>query len=123
MAGELVPLVLIPRYTTYSGTPTDDFTTIGLDVTQYSEAIVNVFLSDLVGTAGTVTMFFEESTDQNSWTECTGTGPSGESLSENTEAQYTATLAKRWFRVRVVLPNANNVATLWATGFLERRLT
>ena len=40
MAGELVPLVLLPRYTTYAGA--DTFTSIGMDVTPYSKAIVNV---------------------------------------------------------------------------------
>ncbi|MEJ2202960.1 MAG: hypothetical protein P8170_02490 [Gemmatimonadota bacterium] len=39
MAGELVPLVLIPRYTSYVGDGT--FTTIAMDVTEYESAIVN----------------------------------------------------------------------------------
>ena len=43
MAGELVPLVLLPRYSTFSGA--HSFTTIGMEVSDYSSAIVNVWRS------------------------------------------------------------------------------
>jgi hypothetical protein len=120
MAGELVPLVLIPRYTTYAGN--DHFTTIGMDVTEYETAIVNVWCGDLVGTGGTVNLYFEESTDQNNWNVCYGvTDP--EALTTSTEEQFTPTLGKRWFRIRLVLPNADNVLTAWAVGFLQERTT
>jgi hypothetical protein len=38
MAGELVPLVLVPRYTSYLGAFA--FTTIGMEVTDYEKALV-----------------------------------------------------------------------------------
>ena len=62
MAGELVPLVLIPRYTTYSGAHT--FTTIAMDVTDYQSAIVNVWRGALNG-GGTYAISFEESTSRS----------------------------------------------------------
>jgi len=51
MAGELVPLVLLPRYSSYVGAST--FTTIGMEVTDYANAIVNVWRGKLIGTSPT----------------------------------------------------------------------
>lgn len=130
MAGELVPLVLLPRYTTYAGKPSSGntyFSTIALDVTQYQNAILNVWRGKLVGTAATppVKFWFEESTDQDSWSVCTGSpgGASGGDPGENAETQYVLELKKRWFRVKVELGNADNVLSCWAVGFLEERLS
>jgi hypothetical protein len=128
MAGELVPLVLLPRYTTYAGLISAEFfTTIAMDVTQYESAIVNFWRGKIVGTAGSPHLFivkFEESTDQVSWTECAGS-PDGSTITypvENVEKQYTLELKKRWFRIKVQLGNADNIASCWAVGFLEERL-
>lgn len=121
MAGELVPLVLIPRYTTYCGTAA--YSTIGMDVTPYQNAIVNFWRNTMIGTGSTVSLYFEESSDQNLWSLCTGMSPNPASPAANAETQYTANLTKRWFRIRVVLPNADNVATCYAVGFLEERET
>ena len=117
MSGELVPLVLIPRYTTYMGVLT--FTTIAMDVTDYQSAIVNVWRGILNG-GGSFAISFEESTDQNSWTDCTG-GAAADPGSD-TEAQYTPTITKRWFRAKVALTGTEPVVvTAWAVGFLELR--
>ena len=117
MAGELVPLVLIPRYTTYSGDLT--FTTIAMDVTDYQSAIVNVWRGKLLGTSPGITISFEESTDQVNWSTC-ASGTGGDP-GEDTEAQYTPTIAKRWFRAKVVLTGADPIVSSWAVGFLELR--
>jgi hypothetical protein len=120
MAGEVVPLVLLARYTTYS---TDAvYTTIAMDVTEYSTAIVNLWRSALVGAGGAVKFNLQESTDQVNWTTCDGTTADFDPGAV-TETQYTATLNKRWFRITVQCPNANNVMSCWAVGFLERRLS
>lgn len=120
MAGNLVPLVLIPRYSCYSGAHT--FRTIAMDVTPYVNAIVNVWRSALTGTATpTWTLVFEESTDQVDWSTCTG-GPVGNNTpAAATETQYTLSLKKRWFRVSITLAGTDVVATCWAVGFLEER--
>ena len=122
MAGELIPLVMLPRYTTYASSGSQDFTTIAMDVTQFESAILNVWRSGLSSTGSpTFKIYFEESTDQTSWSTCAGTGGSGQDPGAATEAQYTATLAKRWFRVRVSLGGTDPVATCWCVGFLEER--
>ncbi len=117
MAGELVPLVLIPRYTTYAGAST--FTSIAMDVSEYQKAIVNVWRGKLTGTSPTFTVSFQESTDQDSWTTCTN-GSGGDPGAE-TEAQYSPTLAKRWFRIVLTLAGNDPVGSAWAIGFLEMR--
>ena len=117
MAGTLVPLVLIPRYSSYVGAQT--FTTIGMDVSNYSTAIVNVWRGPLTGTSPTFVVSFEESTDQDSWSACVGGG--GGDPGTDTEVQYTPTLGKRWFRATIVLAGTDPAATGWGIGFLELR--
>jgi hypothetical protein len=117
MAGELTPLVLIPRYSTYVGAHT--FTSIALDVTAYSKAYVSVWRGTLTGTTPTFAVSFEESTDQDNWTTCTS-GAGGDPGAD-TEAQYTPDLKKRYFRIKVVLGGTNPAVSCWAMGSLERR--
>ena len=120
MAGELTPLVLLPRDTTYAGQ--DDFYTIGIDVTRFSSAIVNIWRGKLLGTTPTIGFTFQESADGYNWTNCAGVGP-GVDPGQDQELQYTATLAKQWFRVKVTLGGTSPIGTCWAVGFLEERLT
>lgn len=124
MAGELVPLVLLPRYTTYAGLLSGEwFTTIAMDVTQYSSAIVNVWRGLIVGSATpSFKVWFQESTDQVSWFACAGSNSSGDAVNPNAETQFTLTITKRWFRIKVQLGGADNVVSCWAVGFLEERL-
>jgi hypothetical protein len=117
MAGTLVPLVMLPRYSTYAGANT--YTTIGMDVTDYERAILNVWRGTMTGSAPTFAISFEESTDQEVWSTCTN--GSGGDPGANTEAQYTPDLKKRWFRVKLVIAGTNPVGTCWAIGFLEQR--
>jgi len=117
MAGDLVPLVMMPRYTTLSGAM--DFTTIGMEVADYTAAILNVFRGP-VSDSGTFAVNFEESTDQQTWSTCSGTSTDYDPGS-GTEGQVTATLKKRWFRVRVTLTGTGATVSCWMLGFLEMR--
>ena len=119
MAGELTPLVLLPRYTTYVGQST--FQTIAMDVTEYENAVVNAWRGKLTGSGPTIAMELQESSDQVNWTVCSG----GASFDPGQEAevQRTAVLAKRWFRIQVTLGGTSPAGTCWAVGFLEQRLS
>jgi hypothetical protein len=116
MSGELTPVVMLPRFTTFAGA--SDFTTIAMDVTDYETAILNVWRGKIVG-GFTVTC--QESTDQETWSTCTGTNCSAYDPGELLEGQVSATLKKRWFRVKVTLTGSDPQATCWAVGFLEDR--
>ena len=118
MAGVQTPVVMIPRYSCYSGA--EDFMTIAMDVTSYVTATLNAWRAPLVGTTPTFAVDFEESTDQVTWTACAVSGP-GSDPGESTEVQYGVTLAKRWFRVNVTLGGTDPVATCWCVGFFEER--
>jgi hypothetical protein len=127
MPGELVPLVLLPRYTTYAGKPTTGtlyFSTVAMDVTAYSSAIVNVWRGKILGSVGTpvIAFTFQESTDGVNWTTCAGT-TAPETPAENVEVQYLPEFSKRWFRLIVELGDDDNVVTCWAVGFLVERLS
>lgn len=117
MSGVFVPLVMLPRYTSFVGA--GDFTTIGMDVSDYSAAYLNCWRGAMLGTSPTFAISFEESTDQVTWSTCTN--GSGGDPTQNTEVQYTPTLKKRWFRVKVSLGGTNPAVTCWAMGFLEKR--
>lgn len=124
MAGELIPLVMVPRYTTFADAVARDFTTIAMDVTDYQTAIVSVWRGGLIGASAAFKVYFEESTDQESWTACDGTNPAGQDPGTNNEVQYSATLKKRWFRVKVSLTTGTDMSvTMWAMGFLEQRIS
>lgn len=141
MAGEYVPLVLFPRHTTLAGlTVNGDFTTGAMDVTPYSRAVVTTWRGKIVGPAPSDSnpatpaflVWFEESTDQMTWTLCAGSPNGGDPGTvagttpdfryEAGQTQYPVSLTKRWFRLRVRLFAAANVASCWAVGFLERRV-
>jgi hypothetical protein len=118
MAGELTPLVMLPRYTTLAGA--SSFTTIAMDATDYQTAILNVWRGKLKAST-TFAITAEESTDQEVWTTCSGTNCSAYDPGEATEGQVTATIKKRWYRVKVVLTGTDPFITCWAVGFLEDR--
>ena len=119
--GELVPLVLVPRYTSFVGASA--FVTIAMDVTEYQSAILNVWRGKLTGTTPTVGLTFQESSDQVNWTTCAGTNVNGYDPGQETEGQSTVTLGKKWFRVEVLLGGTTPAGTCWAVGFLEQRLS
>jgi hypothetical protein len=118
MAGELVPLVMFPRYSTLTGAST--FTTIAMDVTDYQAAILQVWRGKLI--AGTTyAVSAEESTDQETWSACAGTNCTAYDPGQETEGQISATLKKRWFRLKAVLTGTDPQVTHWCVGFAEQR--
>jgi hypothetical protein len=114
--GPYVPLVLLPRYTTLSGNTT--FTTIAMDVTDYEKAVVDFWRSAGAALIG-LTIAFEESMDQVTWTPCAG-GPFTDP-GANSQTQFLPELTKRWFRISVTPSAASCVVTLWCIGFLGMR--
>ena len=122
MAGELVPLVLFPKFTTLSGQTT--FTTVALDVSSYQSARVGFWRGPVMSN-GAVAANFEESMDQLNWTSCPG-APIDWDPGQSTEGQADCSLTKQWFRMRVALSEymgggTDVSTTCWALGTLQRR--
>jgi hypothetical protein len=122
MAGSLVPLVMLPRYTTLVGQLFGAFTTVPVEVADYQKAILTLWRGPIRAGA-TFNLACEESGDREAWTTCSGTSILTQStLPENDDKVVTATLTKRWFRMRIALTNPSGAqATFWAVGHLERR--
>jgi hypothetical protein len=116
MAGTLVPLVLLPRYTTLSGATT--FTTIGMDASEYEKAILSFWRSSGANLSS-ITINYEESIDQSNWTTCSGGAFADPGA--NTEGQHQPTITKRWFRISVTLTGAGATTSVWCIGFLQMR--
>lgn len=116
MAGMQVPVVMFPRFTSLSGATT--FVTVGMDVSDYEEAVLEFYRSSGAG-LGTIAITYEESTDQNTWTTCAGGAFADPGA--NLSTQHKPVLSKRWYRASVTLTGANPVVTIWAVGFLVMR--
>ena len=123
MAGMQTPVVMIPRYSCYSGAET--YTTIPIDVTAYSAITLSTWRSAFIGSASPAVAFtLQESTDQSSetsWTTVSGTNCSSYDPGLHVEGQQTGTLTKRWFRLKIVLSGTDPAATCWSIGFLVQR--
>jgi hypothetical protein len=111
MAGQAVPLVVIPRYTSYVGA--NVFSTVPLEVTDYSMAHVTFWRGRCPTAFSAV---FEESHDALVWFHALGTTITSVDRSDNLHIPLT----RRWFRVRITLSTLP--ITCWASGLLERRL-
>ncbi|NUN52307.1 MAG: hypothetical protein HUU06_05910 [Planctomycetaceae bacterium] len=128
MIGALVPVAMLPRFTSHVGAGT--FATVPMDVQAFDKAHLVFWRGPLVGGSASnpFRLWFEESHDATVWTEAAfGTQPLTEAnTTANAGLKVTGILTKRWFRVRVVLAgDANGVVgiTLWLTGALEMRVS
>lgn len=120
MKGELEPVVLVPRYTSYIGS--GSYTTAPLNLEPYSRVKITVWRGYMPGTGSpTFKMYFEDSHDAETWT---AFNPSGEDPGANpsTPGIVSCDLIRRWFRVRVELTGTSTGATCWAVGLLEKRV-
>ena len=123
MAGRLVPLVLLPRYTTLAGQPGGPgyYTTVPIEVDAYSRAILTVWRGKMrAATDFSFTCW--ESTDQVAWEECAGDNAEDFDPGAEAEGVVKATLTRRWLRLGVIVAGlADAQATCWAVGHLEER--
>jgi hypothetical protein len=123
MAGKLVPLVMLPRFSSFAGI--NEFTTIPVDVTGYSRAILTCWRGPIrEPTGATVGFTCQESSDQETWVACAGTNTSFDP-GDGVEGVADATLKRRWFRVKLSLsgtgPEHNVHVTGWSVGHLVQR--
>lgn len=126
MIGELVPLVMIPRFTSYVGEGT--FTTLALDVSAFGKANVEFWRGALMGgsdpTPAEFEAVFEEAnqadTEEADWT-AIGSAITTPSANDLVSLEFT----KKYFRIRIDLTASNlgsAAITAWAAGNLELRI-
>jgi len=124
MRGPLVPVGVLPRFTSCVGPGT--YETVPLDVQRYENGHFIFWRGPLVGGAALdpFRAWLEESHDAQVWT-VAGTTPSQPFTTANTSGGIAVVITKRWFRVRVVLAaDANGVVaiSLWMAGTLDLRV-
>jgi hypothetical protein len=117
MAGERVPVVLLPRFSTFVGSTT--FTTHVLDVSAYSELQVTAWRGPAIGSGTIFGISTQESTDRENWPPCFG--PQDDDPGADTEVIYSWTLNMQWFRLQVMLVGTNPGVTCWVQGYLIKR--
>jgi len=116
MAGLNVPIVLIPRFTSYVGGGIYD--TLPIPISAYESLVLSFWMNTGVGTAPTLSVSLLESNDLDRWEPCVGTPVTPV---PGSEVQMTVTLSKAWFRFLVSLSPADAGFTVWAQGFLQLR--
>ena len=109
-------LVLMPRYSTFSGQ--DVYTTLPVQVTDYDSVEIYAWRGPNV-TSATFTFALEESLDRETWNHLAGGDPGA-----STEATYTADLTLPWLRGKITLGGGGSVfpiITCYAVGLLVKR--
>ncbi len=126
MRGKAVPLVLIPRYTSYVGE--GEYTTVPLEVSEYAKAYVTLWRGQILRSwetthVRTFRATFQGSHDAEEWVNL-----GSEVTTVDTVDDHEIELTRRWFRVRILLSKGGDPTddavgiTCWATGLLERRI-
>jgi len=122
MAGEYVPLVMMPRFTTYIGEAT--FETVALDVSEFEKLVLSVWRGPLLGNTGSgasLEITFETSDDNEHWAPFPYV-PAITTAGGTTVVEVE--LLQRFLRSKVVLTKDGTdlvALTCWAAGHLDRR--
>ena len=116
MKGTLVPVALVPRYSSFFGP--ESYSTAPMNVEAYCKGTMTLWRGPLPGTTPTFLAYFEDSHDGLVWTPFNG---SGEDPGENLAMVVRFDLQRRWLRVRVVLTGADSAVSCFAVGSLELR--
>lgn len=118
MAGLQVPVVLIPRFTTFLGTL--GYVGLPLDVTAYSAAALALWCGPLVGTpppAPAFSLQLQQSSDRVLW-DSIGLPVSP---APNVETPILFDITQPWLRYVALIAGPNSGVTCWLQGFLIRR--
>lgn len=106
---EVQKVVLLPRYTSFSGART--FLSAPLNVRAFASADLVAWFGSPIGTSATVTVVFQESPDLKIWTDLATMTPT-----PGTEDAVTVSFGKEWVRIAVTLGGTNPGFTGWCVG-------
>ena len=122
MKGATVPLILLPRYTSYVGTSGYFFTTVPMDVTEYEGGTFYLWRGKALGGSPAVWVWVEESTDAETWT-LVGSAPAKIVTVEDNRQRVDLAFQKKWFRLRIELQGTDVAVSCWAIGTLTTRVS
>lgn len=122
MVGELVPLVLIPRFTSYFGTT--EYATVPLDLSAFAGGGVTLWRGKMIGSGTGFAMYTENSHDCVKWFgyPLAAGVPVPWQPGADSSMDVGLDLSRRWFRVRIVLTGTGPAVTCWCAGMLEYRI-
>lgn len=106
---EVQKIVLLPRFTTFSGART--FYSAPINVRAFASADIVTWIGNGVGTAPTFTLVVEQSPDLKIWTPLATFSPTPE-----TEADLTVNFGPEWVRLAITLAGADPGFTGWCVG-------
>lgn len=109
MQGQMVPVILLPRFTSFAGLGV--YETAPLEVTEYDRMVVVLGRNVVAIDAATVT--FQDSHDGVEWFDL---------HTESGVGTVDVTLTRRWFRLTIELENDASYVTYWCAGQLRRRV-
>jgi hypothetical protein len=126
MKGELVPVVMIPRYTSFVGE--GSYITTPLLVSDFADGTLELWTGFIYPAAGaSFTVYFEEAFDAelptSGWISCTSISPP---TTQNSQVYVPLAFSKRYFRIRIVLTPDSTYGlvaiTCWAAGSFQKRI-
>jgi hypothetical protein len=127
MKGELDPLILAARYTSFLGPGTH--TTAPVDVSNYDHAAFEFWRGNLAGTSATFKTYFEQADEPGPDPAIAGDPPEGAWFqvgstitTANASELITFDLTMRYLRMRVYLTTYEAAITLFAVGSIRKRI-
>ncbi len=127
MKGEITPLVLIPRYSSFVGE--QEFTTVPLDVSAYTNISVLIWRGPLVGTSSATPgspyfrLYFDHSNDCVEWHTMPPPPADGSDPGADQVVAATPSDMYRYVRCRVHIAGTGVAVSTWCSGFLEKRVS
>ena len=116
MTRNVVPYVLASRVSSLVGA--GEYVTPPLDVSEFETSTWNLWRGALVG-GSDVGFTFEESSGSGDWTTCPGADEDHDP-GANSESRVSVHHHRRWFRLRVSLPDSGSMVSYWVAGHFNR---
>jgi len=121
--GELVPIVLVPRFSSFFGA--GEYATVPLDISAFAGGGATLWRGKMVGTSPTFELYTESSHDGYAWFGYPiggGGVPIPYDPGDDGSMEVGVGLQHRYFRVRIVLGGTDPGVTCWLAGMLEYRV-
>ena len=123
MHGMQVPLILVPRFTSYMGAR--DFISAPIDASRYHAGSLTIWRGALQGTSPEFKLYVQFSSDahEDNWIDFPLVSPLQHwaDPGANTAQTYGFGAINRWMRCKVTLSGTFPEVTCWAAGLLAER--
>ena len=116
-AGEKVPMVFFPRFTTFVGNTT--FSTTPIDMLGFSGFSVTAFRGKMTGTSPSISFEIQQSADLEDWHDL----ETAWNVPESTSETRVIIPSRRYVRMAVILGGSDPSVTCFAVGYADRTVT